>query len=456
MGQLKKNLGFWIPIKKNKVHVSKFQTDGKQATFQKSLRMTLIIGQMFSLIPVTGIFSNSASNVRFVLKSWKCLYSTLSFCGQVFMTVMCVHKVVHTTTSLNGNAPVIFYGTTCITMIMFFQVGRSWPSLVRHIARSEELDPNFDPGLSYKCNVTCAIVLMLALLEHILSLLSAFAGAMVCHPDKAFYEGFVTHFYPWVFNVLPYSAVLGATTQFLHFQSTFIWNFSDLFVICMSYYLTSRLEHINGKLLAAQGKYLPEIFWKTTREDYCRATQLVRRVDEVISGIVFISFANNLFFICLQLFNTLEDGIKGTGECSSRSKSTPSNLLGGYEAATYFLFSLVYLISRSVAVSLIASQVNAASTVPAPVLYDVPSPVYCVEVQRFLDQVNGEHVALSGLQFFSVTKGLLLTVAGTIVTYELVMFQFTTSQPDDVSTNTGLNTTGAFSNISSTISSFIP
>ncbi|XP_052747521.1 gustatory receptor for sugar taste 64e-like [Bicyclus anynana] len=116
--------------------------------------------------------------------------------------------------------------------------------------------------------------------------------------------------------------------------------------------------------------------------------------------------------------------------------STKHSLLSGYEAAAYFLFSLTYLITRSVAVSLIASQVNSASMVPAPVLYDVPSPVYCVEVQRFLDQVNGNKVALSGLQFFSVTRGLLLTVTGTIVTYELVMFQFNGPQSVDTTVTT--------------------
>ncbi|VVD01930.1 unnamed protein product [Leptidea sinapis] len=71
------------------------------------------------------------------------------------------------------------------------------------------------------------------------------------------------------------------------------------------------------------------------------------------------------------------NGIKGAVSC--RSGKQGSTILGGYEAAVYFLFSLIYLISRSVAVSLIASQVNSASTVPASVLYDVPSPVYCLE-----------------------------------------------------------------------------
>ncbi|XP_045450099.1 gustatory receptor for sugar taste 64f-like [Melitaea cinxia] len=430
----KVHLPFVVPIKSNKVGASELKPIKHPATFQKSLRATLLVGQVFSLLPVEGVSSKSASKLVFVWCSWKCIYLLLSLVGQIFITAMCLCRVLHNTSSLNITTPVIFYGTTCVTTLMFLRVAMLWPALVRHIAGVEDQEPYYDKNLTYKCNATCAVVLSLALMEHILSLLSAFAGAMVCYGENLSHQNFVKHFYPWVFNYLPYSFLLGVLTQFLHVQSTFIWNFSDLFIICMSYYLTSRLEHVNKQLLVAQGKYLPEIFWRTIREEYCRAAQLVRKVDDVISGIIFISFANNLFFICLQLFNTLEDGIKGNGECSS--KGNPSGLLGGYEAASYFLFSLVYLITRSMAVSLIASQVNTASNVPATVLYDVPSPVYCVEVQRFLDQVNGDNVALSGLQFFSVTRGLLLTVAGTIVTYELVMFQFSTQPQASDATST--------------------
>ncbi|KAI5639382.1 trehalose receptor domain-containing protein [Phthorimaea operculella] len=425
----KKNTSFWIPVKKNKVNVTPKSKEPKynaRVTFQVALRPTIIIGQLFSLIPVNGVMSNNVEDIRFVRKSPKYIFAFLSFFGQVFMTIMCMCKLFNDT-SLKSTTPVIFYGTTLITMYMFFKVAKDWPMLVQHIAKTEEIDPNYDTTLSKRCNVTCAIVLSMALFEHILSLLSAFAGAMLCYPDEHLYEGFVKYFYPWVFNFLPYYPFLGMVTQFLHFQGTFIWNFSDLFVITMSYYLTSRMKQVNRRLLAAQGKYLPEVFWKSSREDYGRVTQLVRRVDDVISGVTFISFANNLFFICLQLFNSLDHGIKGSDDCihvKTKGNTAKSSILGGYEAAVYFLFSLVFLITRSVAVSLIASQVHSASSVPAPVLYDVPSPVYCIEVQRYLDQVNGEKVALTGLQFFTVTRGLLLTVAGTIVTYELVMVQF--------------------------------
>ncbi|XP_041973952.1 uncharacterized protein LOC121729495 [Aricia agestis] len=400
------------------------------ATFQQCMRATLVIGQIFSLMPVNGILSKNPKDMQFKWVSSKCFYSLASLLGQMFITIMCIIRVFSSKTSLDHTTPIIFYGTTCVSMMLFLRVAIQWPTLVRHIARTEELDPNYDMRLLYKCNITCAVVLALALMEHFLSLQSALAGAFLCRPEDKWYEGFVKHFYPWVFNVLPYSTLLGMMTQFFHFQSTFIWNFSDLFVICMSYYLTSRLENVNKALLNAQGKYFPESFWRTCRENYARAAQLVRDVDGVISGIIFISFANNLFFVCLQLLNTLKEGISGHVHCNGRAQGT--SFLGGYEATAYFGFSLVYLMARAVSMSLILSQVNKASTVPAAVLYDVPSPVYCIEVQRFLDQVNGMKVALTGLQFFSVTRGLLLTVAGTIVTYELVMLQFSPpNQTDD-------------------------
>ncbi|KAI8430278.1 hypothetical protein MSG28_000602 [Choristoneura fumiferana] len=78
-------------------------------------------------------------------------------------------------------------------------------------------------------------------------LINTFTGAMVCYPNTNVYEGFVKFFYPWVFKFLPYTTLLGMITQ---------------------------------------GKYLSELFWRSTREDYGRATQLVRKIDEIAGTIV--------------------------------------------------------------------------------------------------------------------------------------------------------------------------
>lgn len=84
---------------------------------------------------------------------------------------------------------------------------------------------------------------------------------------------------------------------------------------------------------------------------------------------------------------------------------------------------------------------------------------------RFLSQVTTDNICLTGMKFFSVTRGLVLTVciyiyrcniymlisnlkcliyklitifqvAGTIVTYELVLVQFNTTQQTDASNTT--------------------
>ncbi|RVE52034.1 hypothetical protein evm_003312 [Chilo suppressalis] len=103
-------------------------------------------------------------------------------------------------------------------------------------------------------------------------------------------------------------------------------------------------------------------------------------------------------------------------------------VFGGYEPLVYFIFSSVFLLCRFLAVSLNAANIHSASLAIAPSLYNLPSTVYCTEIQRFIEQVHGSTVALSGLQFFYVTKSLILTVAGTIVTYELVLLQFNGEQ----------------------------
>jgi gustatory receptor len=51
---------------------------------------------------------------------------------------------------------------------------------------------------------------------------------------------------------------------------------------------------------------LSESFWKQTRENYISLTQLAETLNHYISHIVLLSFASNLYFICLQLFISLK------------------------------------------------------------------------------------------------------------------------------------------------------
>ena len=51
---------------------------------------------------------------------------------------------------------------------------------------------------------------------------------------------------------------------------------------------------------------LSEQFWKQTRENYTSLMHLTETLNLYISHIVLLSFASNLYFICLQLFYSLK------------------------------------------------------------------------------------------------------------------------------------------------------
>lgn len=94
----------------------------------------------------------------------------------------------------------------------------------------------------------------------------------------------------------------------------------------------------------------------------------------------------------------------------------------------YFWFSLIFLIIRTFAVSLFAARLNDESKKPIKILPSIPSSSWNTDAKRLFDDVIFNTVALSGLEFFFLTRSLILRMAGTIVTYELVLLQFNQAQ----------------------------
>lgn len=51
---------------------------------------------------------------------------------------------------------------------------------------------------------------------------------------------------------------------------------------------------------------MPEEYWTWSRTLYRSIVELIREVDDAISGIMLISFGSNLYFICLQLLKSIK------------------------------------------------------------------------------------------------------------------------------------------------------
>lgn len=79
--------------------------------------------------------------------------------------------------------------------------------------------------------------------------------------------------------------------------------------------------------------------------------------------------------------------------------------------AVYFWFSLIFLISRTLALSLYSAEIHDESKKPIEVLRAVPTQSWCIEVRRFCEQVDNDTIALSGLRFFFLTRKLILSVS---------------------------------------------
>ncbi len=77
----------------------------------------------------------------------------------------------------------------------------------------------------------------------------------------------------------------------------------------------------------------------------------------------------------------------------------------------YFWFSFVFLISRTLAVTMYSAEINDQSKEPLKVIRNVPSKEWCLEIKRFSNEITRDTVALTGMNFFFLTRGLVLSVS---------------------------------------------
>ncbi|XP_011149359.2 gustatory receptor for sugar taste 64f isoform X2 [Harpegnathos saltator] len=396
--------------------------DPSTDSLHSSMRPIIMLAQCFSMLPVCGVNKPDASYLRFTWRSLKILYAAVVFLGVFTMTVFNVLRMFATGVNSTKMTTFVFYATTLVTAVLFVRLARQWPCLA---LTWEKLEREFTSRhrrvsrttLAARFKIVTAVVMLLALVEHGAAVLSAYISAMECATHRGDMDIIGTYFqsqFPQVFSKMSYSLWKGILVDTINILSTFSWNFVDLFLILISIALADQFRQLNSRLNSIREKAMPEWWWAEARNDYNHLATLTRKVDSHISSIVLLSFATNLYFICIQLLFSF-------------------NPIRGIVRKIYFCFSFGFLLARTTAVSLYAASVHDESLLPAPILYNVSSSSYGNEVSRFLSQVTTDNISLTGMKFFSVTRSLVLTVAGTIVTYELVLVQFNSVQQVDQS-----------------------
>ncbi|EDW70120.1 gustatory receptor for sugar taste 64a [Drosophila virilis] len=388
--------------------------------FHRAVYPIMLVGQCFALMPLTGIWNPSPRHVRFRFKSLQMITALVFMAACSVLTLGMLKHLLRIGVTANNFVGQVFFTCVQCACILFIDLARHWPPLIRYWTRQELVftKPPYEVlkrNLNQRVRQPALIIIAMSMVEHGLYLTSAIVSYQqrihICsmtHNSTAVasFDDYIKNNYIYVFQVLPYSRFIAVYILLVNGTCTFIWNYMDLFIMMISKALAYRFEQISKRICRLeQENQVPESTFIEIREHYVRMCELLERVDNVLSSIILLSCANNLYFICCQLLNIFN------------KLRWPINYV-------YFWYSVLYLVGRTACVFLTAATINDESKTALTVLRRVSSRNWCVEVERLIFQMSTQTVALSGKKFYFLTRRLLFGMAGTIVTYELVLLQF--------------------------------
>ncbi|KAF7997688.1 hypothetical protein HCN44_008861 [Aphidius gifuensis] len=185
-------------------------------------------------------------------------------------------------------------------------------------------------------------------------------------------------------------------------------NFTDLFIVLISTGLAERYKLLNKLVIKSKIWSNYDDYWYVLRVNYGILNNLVKETDKIISPLILISCAHNFIYICIELFIGL-----------SLKNDVPL-------VTIYSFYAFAFVVIKTIGVMFAASRIHDNSKTILSTIYRCPSSKYTKETERLYNIVSNDNVVLTGMNFFFITRNFILTVAGTIVTYEIILLQLST------------------------------
>ncbi|XP_050518348.1 gustatory receptor 5a for trehalose [Diabrotica virgifera virgifera] len=384
-----------------------FKSKVHSNTFAESMKFPVRLAQIFSYFPI--YIGKHDEPIKFKWLYWRMGYSCIAFLlfvtEFIFVVVeTCKHKL-----TIIDIRVIVFQLGAVIQYILFFKLTYVWPRFIKEWRKVELHMKNYEIIENLKLKIAClaSSIMFIAGVEH--GLVNAYKLKDCFDKEPTAREAFQTFFtyaYEHIFHVIGYSFWLGSLIQFLNLQRTFYWSYTDVFIMLMGSVLTYRLKQLSQKIKETTKVRVNDmVVWKTLRKDYIRISELCFVVNEKLSGIIICCFLMDLYFVLIQLYGSLR------------------NMESVIEKVYFFLsFGLVLL--RIFCMCIFGGAVYEEWKNIKFHLSTVDATAYNAEVERLMTHVTTCELSLSGKNFFSIYRGLMLQMAGAIVTYELVLIQF--------------------------------
>ncbi|KAG6447959.1 hypothetical protein O3G_MSEX005244 [Manduca sexta] len=300
-------------------------------------------------------------------------------------------------------------GTFIIESIITLRLCIKWRTMITEVEAIErKLPPVNKPRKAvFVANLTMFAIQLCWAVCHWLYLMFLAKMTLICYlqPDDAdsYIKSYLLVNYSWLYDQIRFSYFSGLILQVFQAQASFISNFITILVAITSMYLRNRFQTFNRIFFQRQHKSRhSKPSWMELQMYYARLTRLACVVNDYIHPFVFTTFWSDLFFISFQTYYTLKFDKESVAFC-----------------VYYFIFSVLKLSL----VWFLAAELHETSRKPLNALYTVSSKAYTVEMQRLMTQIYRNKICLSGLNLFDITRGTILTIMATILTYELVLLQ---------------------------------
>ncbi|XP_050079397.1 gustatory receptor for sugar taste 64b-like [Anopheles maculipalpis] len=384
--------------------------------FHRAVRPFLLISQLFSLFPLGGLFGPTLQDIRFRWYGPGTIYSIYFFFSALVTLTAHIYYSVYVDTSFGTSeiSNIIYYVLNLFGAVVFLAIAARWRTIMEKWRSLEEpfLHPPYAERRFWSLKRLIAVIgstmFVLAFFEDLLHVASVYYTNLQfykhCDNSTPFWTLFYEREHPKFFHYLPYSLPAVLLLELTHKIFLYVWTFMDLFIIFVALGLTRRYDQFYRHAVRYKGRHVTGTVWKQLRLDYGKICRLVLYMEGIMAPIIVITTASDLYFIFYQMFNSFQLSVSLLSEM-------------------YFKFSLAFLIFRTLAMLMFASNIHVASLRPLDILRSTPMSCWTIDVQRFTQELLTSRNCLSGYGFFFLNRGVILAMAGTLITYELVMLK---------------------------------
>uniref|UniRef100_A0A182SAZ5 Gustatory receptor n=1 Tax=Anopheles maculatus TaxID=74869 RepID=A0A182SAZ5_9DIPT len=391
--------------------------------FHRAVRPFLLISQLFSLFPLGGLFGATLQDIRFRWYGPGAIYSLYFFFSAIVtLTAHIYYSVNVTSLGTSEISNIIYYVLNLSGAVVFFAIAVRWRTIMEKWRRLEEifLHPPYAERRFWSLKRIIAVIgstmFVLAfgkdfefsntkvrflsigfalLVEDLLHVASVYYTNLQfykrCDNSTPYWTLFYEREHPKFFHYIPYSLPAVLLLELTHKIFLYVWTFMDLFIIFVALGLARRYEQFYRHAVRYKGRHVMGTVWKQLRLDYGQICRLVAYMEGIMAPIIICTTASDLYFIFYQMFNSFQFSASLLSE-------------------VYFKFSLAFLIFRTLAMLMFASNIHVASLRPLDILRSTPMSCWTIDVQRFTQELLSGRNCLSGYGFFFLNRSVILAV----------------------------------------------